>query len=186
MTVEPPQPCAVSITANPGLVLSPWELVTFTATPTKGGVLPSYQWLRNGKPVIGAVSATWGANNLSSNDTISVVLFSTDPCALPNTDTSNYLVVNIKTGINDLQNSNGLVLYPNPNSGDFTIKGSVNVEDVLVEIVNILGQKVYLEKAATRDGILNHSIHLNAASGVYLLKVRTDEGTQTIRFQLKN
>src|SRR5690606_1596523 len=182
MTVEPPKPCEVTITANPGLVLSPWELVTFTATPVRGGLLPSYQWLRNGQAVIGAVSETWGANNLNSNDTISVVLFSTDPCAVPNTDTSNYLVVNIKTGIGNINGEDAIMLYPNPNNGNFTIKGNIAPGNVSIEIVNAIGQKVYEWKSVNNNDAFEHSVHLDAASGIYLLKMNTNEETKVMRF----
>lgn len=182
MTVEPPQPCAVSITANPGLVLSPWELVTFTATPVKGGLLPVYQWLRNGKPVIGAVSNTWGANNLNSNDTISVVLFSTDPCAVPNTDTSNYLVVNIKTGINDISNDNQLIVYPNPNNGTFVVKGHLP-PSAAINITNAIGQPIHYNRNTINN---EHSIQLGThiANGLYLLHITTGESKQVLKFTL--
>src|SRR5690606_32442870 len=126
MTIASQQPCAVSISANPGTVLSPWQTVTFTATPVLGGTAPTYQWLRNGQAVTGATGNTWSVNNLSSNDAISVALLSNDPCAEPNTDTSNVLMVNIKTGIGDVGGGNRLSLYPNPNNGDLTIKGDIN------------------------------------------------------------
>src|SRR5690606_2307150 len=152
MTVEPPKPCEVTITANPGLVLSPWELVTFTATPVRGGLLPSYQWFRNGQPVIGAISNVWSANNLSSNDTISVVLYSTDPCAVPNTDTSNILVVNIKTGIAGIGTEDGLGIYPNPNAGSFVVKGTVEAGPVQLQVVNAIGQVVYNYTPVVKNG----------------------------------
>src|SRR5690606_26055115 len=68
LTVIPPAPAQVSISASPGLVLSPWQTVTFTATPIMGGTAPVYQWLRNGQPIIGATSNNWSAYNLSNGD----------------------------------------------------------------------------------------------------------------------
>lgn len=186
MTIIPPQPADVTITASPGLVLSPWETVTFTSTPVMGGFLPSYQWYRNGNKVIGATSATWSANNLSSNDTISVILFSTDACAVPPVDTSNMLVVNIKTGISEVAGTNSLGLYPNPNTGSFTIKGKIMAAGAAIEIVNALGQEVYREQVAVADHQLLHNIYLGeqVANGVYFLKLKTEQETKTIRFQL--
>lgn len=186
LTVIPPSPAVVNITANPGLVLSPWELVTFTATSAMGGITPAYQWLRNGKPIIGAISHTWSANNLNSNDTISVVLTSSDPCAQPNTDTSNILVVHIKTGISDLNVNNGLTLYPNPNNGDFNIKGNITSNEVLIEVLNAIGQKVYTETQTINNGQLDHNLHISgAAAGIYLLKLSGRNETKTIRFRVQ-
>ena len=71
MTVLPVQgPPSVTITSNPPGELSPWQLVTFTATPANAGADPKYQWKRNGQDVTGATSNTWSAYNLSNNDTI--------------------------------------------------------------------------------------------------------------------
>lgn len=192
MTIASLQPCAVSIIANPGLVLSPWQLVTFTATPVKGGLLPTYQWLRNGQAVTGATSNTWSANNLDANDIISVVLFSKDPCAMPNRDTSNTLTVNIKTGISKINGGSSISLYPNPNNGVFTIHGNINAANVSVDIVNAIGQTVYSKQFAVAPWLsqgqqagsreFEHHIHLDVAAGVYLLKVKSNDVAETVRF----
>jgi uncharacterized protein (TIGR02145 family) len=49
-------------------------LVTFTATPTNGGINPIYQWKLNGNNVVGANNATYTNNNLSDSDVVSVVM----------------------------------------------------------------------------------------------------------------
>ena len=51
-------------------------LVTFTATPTNGGIYPRYQWKINGTDIAGATSATYSTNTLSNNDIISVSMIS--------------------------------------------------------------------------------------------------------------
>ncbi|MCD6064535.1 MAG: hypothetical protein K0R82_2446, partial [Flavipsychrobacter sp.] len=74
---------SVSITADPGTLLSPWQLVKFTAVATNAGVMPKYQWKRNSQDVIGANSNVWSANNLSNGDTISCMVTSDIWCATP-------------------------------------------------------------------------------------------------------
>ncbi len=53
-------------------------MVTFTATPTNGGLYPKYQWKLNGTNIAGATSATYSTNTLSDNDVISVAMTSND------------------------------------------------------------------------------------------------------------
>src|SRR5690606_8120527 len=185
LTVIPPTPAQVSISASPGLILSPWQTVSFTATPVMGGAAPVYQWLRNGQPIIGATSNSWSAYNLSNGDTISVVLTSSDPCVIPNKDTSNILVIQLKTGISgEGSNTTGIRLYPNPNNGDFTLIGSINSKEVNIDIINAIGQTVYTHQLAAPNGELEHQVHLNAAGGIYLLRLATGQRVETLRFRL--
>ena len=82
---------SVSITASNQNVLigSP---VTFTATPTLGGLTPQYQWKKNGNN-IGSNASTYTANNLSNGDVISVVMTSSEPCVTTSTATSNNITM---------------------------------------------------------------------------------------------
>src|SRR5690606_8861627 len=134
---------------------------------------------------IGATSATWGANNLSDNDVISVMLFSSAPCAIPPTDTSNTQTVHINLGISDKDNNTNLQLYPNPNTGSFTIKGNINTGDINIDIINPLGQTVYNEQRTMNNAQFEQVVHLDAAAGIYLLKLTTEQGTETIRFRIE-
>jgi hypothetical protein len=187
VTVTPLAPGpAVTITADPGLLLSPWQLVTFTATVTGADSTTKYQWKRNGQNVIGATSNYWSAYNLSNGDTICCVVSSDIVCATPDRDTSNKMVVNIKTGIKDIEQNSGLTLYPNPNNGSFVIdipltpfKGGM----VSVDVVDVVGRIVY---SNDQSQVINHKIEIalpaSVASGVYLLKLQHEAGTEMMRF----
>lgn len=176
---------SVSITASPGINISPWTTVTFTATPTNGGTTPAYQWLRNGQPIIGATGSTWSSFNLANNDAISVIMTSNENCASPAKDTSNVLVAQVNMGIGDQTSASNIVLHPNPNKGEFTIKATAQAEGVLVEVFNTLGQVIYSETIPTKNNMLDHPVQLDAASGMYLLKINTGKQVETIRFELK-
>lgn len=186
MTVLPQSSALVSITANPGLVLSPWETVTFTASPVNGGTTPVYQWYRNGQPVIGAISHTWSANNLWNSDTISVTMQSSDLCATPKPAASNILVVQIKTGIAGFTEHKSSI-YPNPNSGYFNIEAATKSKVAEITIMNSIGQVVYQENAAAENGILKKQINLGKqiANGVYMLRIKADDNVDGIRFVIE-
>lgn len=47
---------------------------TFTATPTRGGTTPTYQWYKGSSPIINATSSTYTSTSLADNDQISVVM----------------------------------------------------------------------------------------------------------------
>jgi gliding motility-associated-like protein len=88
---------SVSIAANPGTAICPSTNVLFTATPTNGGALPSYQWKKNGSDIVGALSSTYGDASLVNGDVITVVMTSNLSCAAPTTATSNALTMTVGT-----------------------------------------------------------------------------------------
>src|SRR5690606_16819361 len=119
--------------------------------------------------------------------TISVVLYSTDPCAVPNTDTSNILVVNIKTGIAGIGTEDGLGIYPNPNAGSFVVKGTVEAGPVQLQVVNAIGQVVYNYTPVVKNGQLNEQVQLGSevANGVYLLRIVGNDANEQLKFVLQ-
>ncbi|WP_333694142.1 zinc-dependent metalloprotease [Flavobacterium sp.] len=74
-----------------------------------------------------------------------------------------------------------LVVYPNPNTGTFTVSyDSASVEPVLLEVFDIQGRKVYTETVENTGTIL-HPVQLSRVqSGVYLLSI-TDSGAKTVK-----
>ncbi len=97
MTVNPSFPVSVSIAASPGVNVCTGTNVTFTATPTNGGLSPTYEWFVNGFSQ-GAPSgvATFSRSTLNDLDMVTCVLTSSiSSCALGNPATSNPLTMNI-------------------------------------------------------------------------------------------
>lgn len=175
---------SVSITASPGGTLPPGQLITFTATPVNGGVNPGYQWMRNGNDVIGATGMIWGADNLNDNDSISVVLISDHLCAQPKTVESNGIIVDIfPVNIGEIAKEGLLNIYPNPNSGSFTLEGDVasGNEWYDISITNAIGQVVYRTRTSVTNGKLHHTINMRAiAQGIYILKLSANNGSYTV------
>src|SRR5687768_9492810 len=93
MTVGSTVVPAVSISANPGNTICAGTNVTFTATPTNGGI-PSYQWKLNGSNA-GTNSATYSNNALVNGDVVTVIMTSSLGCANPANATSNAMTMTV-------------------------------------------------------------------------------------------
>lgn len=87
---------SVNIAADPGNTITSGTSVTFTATPTNGGGVPSYQWKKNNVNV-GSNSATYTNATLANGDIITCVMTSADVCAQPLSATSNSITMNVST-----------------------------------------------------------------------------------------
>lgn len=80
-------------------------------------------------------------------------------------------------------------LIPNPNIGEFTIKGNfASGEDVeaTIEIVNMVGRVVHSAKTIATAGKLNERIQLNEtlANGMYLLNLHSTNENKVFHFVL--
>jgi hypothetical protein len=79
-------------------------------------------------------------------------------------------------GIEELLNQDILIeLYPNPNTGAFSIRSEQNLEQL--EIYNLLGEKVF-EKHVKKS---SKQIHIESSliTGVYFVLLKTEEGNYT-------
>ncbi len=82
------------------------------------------------------------------------------------------ICVDILTGIQELSNASSLNVYPDPNTGYFTITGLLHGQ--IIEIYNYVGQKV---SSANAD---NETMHFNIsmyANGVYMIRIENKDGS---------
>jgi len=108
--------------------------------------------------------------------------------------TLNYLNDNYLAKFNDfplsiknvVTENNSLMLYPNPNTGSFTITGTSLSKDktAAIEITDMLGKLVQTGKANINGGNIRQELVLdnNIATGVYFLRLRTSAEEQSVRF----
>lgn len=160
---------------------------TFTATSTNGGSNPSYQWYRNFNKLVGETGATYTSNILDKTDKIYVEMASSEPCVNPLLELVKSR--NATTGVADLGTAfKELGLYPNPNTGQFTISGELNQpivnKEVVVKITNALGQTVYSQVYPATGGNISLPVTLkeNVANGMYTVNITIDNETTNIRF----
>ncbi|WP_276132514.1 T9SS type A sorting domain-containing protein [Polluticoccus soli] len=177
------KPAGVSISASPGLQVSPWQLVTFTANVINGGLTPTFQWKLNGNNIPGATGQTWSASNLVNNDAVSVEVTSSSDCAAPATATSQAVVVNINTSVEGVSRQNAIRLYPNPNNGMFTIEHG-NVNGATYEIVNAIGQVVFKGECSTTSTQTQVAVH-DLSVGVYVVKLRSGDAISFTRLVIE-
>lgn len=185
-TVTPVVIPVVSITANPGAIGRAGAPVTYTATVTNGGTTPVYQWKKN-RVAVGTNSNAYTNNAWAVNDTVTCTVISNSPCANPDTVVSNLIVMKAATGVGQVNGSgNNISIYPNPNNGSFTLVGTINGNNAVIEVVSMVGQAVYREVIPIGSGNIKQQVNLPAsiANGTYLLRLNTNSGTDILRFNI--
>jgi hypothetical protein len=86
---------SVNIGASPSATICPGTNVIFTATPTNGGITPSYQW-KVGSTSVGTNSSTYSTSGLINGEIVTCILTSSDvTCITGNPATSNALPITV-------------------------------------------------------------------------------------------
>lgn len=94
VTVSTGSTPAVQISSNPSGSTCFGDSVTFTALPSNGGSLPSYQWKVNGNNS-GVNSSTFASASFNNGDIVTCLLTSSDICSFPSQVTSNSISVSL-------------------------------------------------------------------------------------------
>ncbi len=86
--------------------------------------------------------------------------------------------VNECTGLNEITRAGeGVKIYPNPTSGEFTIELSNSTAKTL-EVIDLTGRVVYSNAAASEKVKVNLN---NLANGIYYVKIQTKSSTEIVK-----
>ncbi len=170
---------SIHITAAPDTNVLSGTPVTFTATTTdcSNG---TYQWKKNGVDITGATGSTWTSSTISNMDTITCALHCNDTCASVKDTISNMLVMHVFTSVKGASSIRSVSLYPNPNSGAFTLSGfAVKDMDMQLQLVNMLGQVVWSRQYTTGAGSFSRQVTTGSLEpGIYSLRIKTADGME--------
>ena len=136
--------------------------------------------------VAGATASTFTTNTLQNNDSVTCEV--TGTCALVGINSVHMHVSDVS--VTQVSNGNSDVkLIPNPNKGDFSIRGTVGTidEEVSVDVVNMIGQVVYTGKITAQNGAIDQHIQLgnNLANGMYILNLHSVAGNTIFHFVIE-
>ncbi len=188
MTVASPVTPTVSINSNPGLRVPGGTTITMDAVATNAGSNPTYQWKINGNDVPGAVSPQYMNNTYNEGDLVTCNVWSSGTCA-GTLGSASVTVHVIPVGVQNVTAlTSDIKLLPNPNNGNFTLKGTISTTDemISVDVTNMLGQTVYTGSAKVDNGTINSSIQLNNVSnGMYILNLRSTTGNQVFHLVIE-
>lgn len=124
-------------------------------------------------------------SNVSVNDTVTMrvrLSYWNDPvpCGDQFGEVEDYLIVmkDITTGIEGASSEVSLFsIYPNPTSGNFTLRFNNGSTEKQVIILNAIGEKV-LDKRTSNNNQMN--VNLDVDNGTYYVKVIEDEQIETL------
>ncbi len=186
-TVDPLYIPVVSISAAPGLVVNAGDPITFIATASGAGPTPVYEWYVNSIPVSGVTTGTFTTTTLADYDSVTCRITGSGVCAVTS---FNYVYVTIlPVGLTSVTGDDMIRIFPNPNNGNFHIKGVVTngAADAVVTISDMLGRVVMSRSAAVSRGAIDETVVMPAqlAAGVYMLTIQSGEERKTFRIVME-
>lgn len=141
-----------------------------TATPTFFGDI---QWYLNGNILTGETGQTLNATQ-SGNYTVEYTY--TTGCV--GSQTSAVQTINL-TSVNNVNEKDVFVVYPNPSNGLIQFKGLNKSHDIInISIKNLKGNTIFSTSTYKDNQLLDIT---NAASGVYFIEVITARGVTIIK-----
>ncbi|GAA4470127.1 hypothetical protein GCM10023093_30730 [Nemorincola caseinilytica] len=171
----------VTVSATPGFDVLPGTTITFSAAATNTGAAPAYQWKISGSAITGATNTTFTWSTFAGGDVVSCAVTSSGECAGYTSADSG--TVTFGTAVHTNAASAGIGLYPNPNKGNFILKGRLGAgAGYTLQVTDVLGQVVYTGAGTAANGALHTQVTMpgHLANGMYMLSLLSDDGQRYI------
>lgn len=160
----------------------------------------TYQWKKDGAYIPGAINATY-TSLISGNYQVQITQAGVNAWSELITITVNgcremdTALTEVPDPLQAISNSLDLPdefrmnIYPNPNTGLFTIELNMAIsqeEKVKIRIVNVLGQEVYNKEYLIKDNYFKETLELDKAlpSGIYTLQIVNDNIVENTNIML--
>lgn len=152
-----PSAFIIAVDPTPTILQNGSTLMASTST--------SYQWYFNNQPVVGDTTQSITPDQPGNYSVI--VAGSSCPSNVVNL---------VNAGIQELDGESIVVIYPNPNEGDFTLSfNSVVKSTYHIKLTNALGELIYTEVLSDFIGNYSHQLDLSAYSkGIYLISISSN------------
>ena len=193
VTVTGTNTCGNGTTASLAVTVLPLPAVTLTLSPFLDTICLSAPGvaLSGGMPAGGTYTGLGviNGNFYASQAGVGThqIIYYNNPvnclnCGCENSDTA-YIVVDACTGINEMANIQSLRVYPNPSTNVFFIEAALSKnENVRIEIVDVIGQTIFVSEENAAVGIFKKQINSEKfAKGIYVVSVKTNEGISVQR-----
>ena len=158
------------------------QTYNFYTTVTYGGTVTTYQWFLNGVAVAGATGNSY-TSTVYGNETVVCLVSGNPPCAATTSGSSNPINLVVATdGVAGVSNTQHFTLYPNPNTGNFRISGTIegmDGKDIAFEIRDVLSRVVYSGSLQPQNGVISQNIQLqnDVTAGYYFLRLLDGAGS---------
>ena len=147
--------------------------ITQNGTTLESSAAVSYQWYYNDTLITGANSQLYTPTNFGM---YAVGITDANDCFIMSDPFDLILSV-----LSELEQFYGLSIFPNPNTGDFTIKLKIKQSEmVTIKIYNKLGQLIFTDHSDNVPGDYEKRLNLNKyPAGAYTLQLETGRGVIT-------
>ncbi len=189
VTPVSPTPSVISVSATPPSIAYLGQPIIFNATITGGGSSPVLQWYKNGIAIAGGTTNPYTSTTINPGDIVLLSVHTSNPCASPDSARSATITMPSTIGVNTPSAINEKIsLYPNPNDGSFSLKGSLTgSREYAIEITDPVGKVIYQNVVSTTNNNLDTTIKLNKKTtpGLYFIRIQSGDAISTYRFMVK-